>query len=95
MALCYECKKPCLLFPACPEHVDSLLESFERADLRVTQTLERVEAELAVRYRLALPCREALIERWRAGELHQPDNLLREWRKALLDYAIQCGGSET
>lgn len=32
MALCIRCKKPCLLFPACPEHAEEVLAEFEAYD---------------------------------------------------------------
>jgi hypothetical protein len=90
MARCFKCETPCFLIPACPEHADEWFAFLEQADARVTQALEEVESQLATKYHLSMPCRKDLIERWRAGEL-QPDDLLREWRQALLDYTIQCG----
>lgn len=79
MALCFKCKKPVFPFPTCPEHAQDWLNLMEKEAALIRKELENVEAKLAVKYFLSMPCREALTERWRAGELDS-EPLIEKWR---------------
>lgn len=78
MALCVICKKPVFLIPACEDHLEEVLDMWDAEDKRLAKEIEVVEARLASRYYLRMPCRNDLINRYREGEL-VVDQDYHEW----------------
>jgi hypothetical protein len=89
MARCFKCGKPVFPFPTCGEHAEEWLAICEASKARVTKELEESEVQLAAQYHLTMPCREALVERWRSGELRN-DPPLQRWLRAHLEYRLVC-----